>query len=140
MSEAVSIVVQVPSAIRRRSGRRAIVTPQGAAARVPTHTRADPALVKALARGHCWTRILEKGRYAPISEAAAAEKLDRGYLGCVLQLTLPVPDIVQAILDERQAGELGLPKLIRPFPVNWPGRRAVFADAAHQEPTRGVLN
>lgn len=47
-------------------------------------TRADPALVKALARGHRWKRILEKGRYASISEVPAAEPIDRGYLGRIL--------------------------------------------------------
>jgi hypothetical protein len=31
----------------------------------------------------------------------AAEKIDRGYVGRVLRLTLLEPDIVQAILDER---------------------------------------
>ena len=40
---------------------------------------------------------------------AAAEKLDRGYLGRILQLTLLAPDIVEAILDGRHAAELGLP-------------------------------
>jgi hypothetical protein len=50
MSEAASIVVRVPLAIRRRPGPKTIVTPQGAAVPAPTHTRADPALVKGLAR------------------------------------------------------------------------------------------
>ena len=71
---------------------------------------------------------------------AAAERIDRGYLGRILRLTLLGPDIQEAILDGRHAAELGLPKLMRPFPVDWPGQRAVFADAAHKEPPPGALN
>src|SRR5215203_1420148 len=74
-------------------------------------------------RAFRYQRLLDEERYASISEMAAAEKIDRGYLGRVLQLTLLAPDIVEAILDGRHAAELGLPKLMRPFPVDWPGQR-----------------
>lgn len=46
--------------------------------------------------------MLDVGRYGSASELAAAEKLDRGYLGRILMLTLLAPDIVEAILDGRQ--------------------------------------
>jgi hypothetical protein len=39
-------------------------------------------------------RLLEEGRYASITEMAAAERLERGYLGSLLRLTLLAPDIV----------------------------------------------
>lgn len=67
----------------------------------------DPALPKALARAHWWKRMLEEGRYASIGEMAAAERIDRGYLGRVLQLTLLAPDIVEAILDGRHSDRWG---------------------------------
>lgn len=35
----------------------------------------------------------------PISEIVTAEKIDRGYVGSILRLTLLAPDIVEAILD-----------------------------------------
>ena len=66
-------------------------------------------MVKALARAFRWKRMLEDGRYASISEIAAAEKIDRGYVGSILRLTLLAPDIVEAILDGRQPERLGLP-------------------------------
>jgi len=64
-------------------------------------TRADPELVKALARAHRWGRMLDEGRYASISGTAAAGRVDRGYLGTVLRLTLLAPDLVEVILDGR---------------------------------------
>ena len=83
--------------------------------------------MKALARAHRWKRLLENGTYASISELAKAEKIDRGYLGRILQLTLLAPDIVEAILDGRQPPELGLPRLMKPFPVVWSEQRQVPA-------------
>jgi hypothetical protein len=52
---------------------------------------------------------------------AAAEQLDRGYLGRILMLTLLAPDIVAAITDSRQPAELGLHVLREGFPVEWGG-------------------
>ena len=43
---------------------------------------------------------------------AAVERIDRGHLGRVLQLTLLAPDIVEAILDGREPPELGSPGLM----------------------------
>jgi len=132
MTAATSITVRVPLAIRRRGGRKVIVTPEGCSAPglAPARTRADPALVKALARAHRWKRMLESGRYASLRELAAAEKVDRGYLGRILQLTLLAPDIVEAILDGRQAAETTLPVLLEPFPVHWDEQSALLASAA----------
>jgi hypothetical protein len=82
-------------------------------------TRADPALVKALARAFRYQRLLDEGRYASISEMAAAERIERGYLGTLLRLTLLAPDIVEVILDGRQPEEMSLPGLMTSFPVEW---------------------
>jgi hypothetical protein len=58
---------------------------------------------------------------------AAAERIDRGYLGRVLQLTLLAPDVVEAILDGRQQADLGLPALVGPFPLEWDAQRTALA-------------
>ena len=63
--------------------------------------------MKALARAHRCQRLLDEGRYASISEMAAAEQIERGYLGRLLRLTLLAPDIVEAILDGRQPRDTG---------------------------------
>ncbi len=131
MSEAdASITVRVPLTIRWRPWRKTVVTPvrDGGEAALPT--RADPALVKALARAFRYQRLLDEGRYASISEIAAAEKIERGYLGSLLRLTLLAPDIVEYILDGRQPPELSLPRLLEPFPLAWDEQRGVVADAA----------
>jgi hypothetical protein len=113
------ITVRVPLRIRRRPGRKTVVTPVVDGLPTQTTTRADPALLKALARAFRYQRMLDDGRYASITEMAAAEKLDRGYLGRLLQLTLLAPDIVEAIIEGRQQEGVTLPRLIESLPVVW---------------------
>ena len=126
MSEAAGITVRVPLAIRRPPGRKTVVTPvrDGGEAALPT--RADPALVKALARAFRYQRLLDEGRYSSISEMAGAEKIERGYLGTLLRLTLLAPDIIEAVLDGRQPDRMGLPTLMDPFPLEWIRQRAAL--------------
>ena len=117
MSEAASITVRVPLAIRRRPGRKTVVTPVCQQGGTVMPTRADPALVKALARAFRYQRLLDEGRYASISEMAKSERIERGDLGNLLRLTLLAPDVVEAILDGRQTADLGLAKLVA---LCWP--------------------
>ena len=108
MKGVTSVTVSVPLTIRRRGGRKQIIGPDGAVAQqggggagvVPVN--GDPALIKALARGFRWRRMLEEGRYASIRELAVAEKVDRAYVGRLLQLTLMPPQEVEALLGGGQ--------------------------------------
>ena len=128
MTTATTFTVRVLLTIRRPPGRRTVVTPimDGGKAALPT--RADPALVKALARAFRYQRLLDEGRYASISEMAAAERIERGYLGTLLRLTLLAPEIVETILDGRQPQGLGLRALIGPLPLAWEAQRTALAE------------
>ncbi len=122
MTAATSITVRVPLAIRHRPGRKTVVTPMtdGVA---PVTTRADPALVKALARAFRYQRLLDNGVFDSVTDMAAAEKIDRGYLGRLLQLTLLSPDLVEGILDGKHSERVGLPVLMGPLPSLWQDQR-----------------
>jgi hypothetical protein len=84
-------------------------------------------LANAMARAHRWKKMLDEGRYGSVIELAAGEKLDRGYLGKILMLTLLAPDIVEAIMDGRQPPDLGVHVLREGFPVEWGEQRVVLA-------------
>jgi len=86
-----AITVRVPMATRQRGARKLVVTPDGSAPWAPQRARVDSTLIKALARAHRRKRMLDEGRFATICELAAGEKLDRGYLGKILTLTLLAP-------------------------------------------------
>ncbi len=79
----------------------------------------DPALIKSLARGFRWRRMLEEGRYGSISEMAKAEGVERGYVGSLLRLTLLPAPMVEAIVAGRQPEGVTLPALLEGVPVAW---------------------
>src|SRR5688572_24976486 len=115
-----SVTVRVPISIRKRGGRKIVLTPQGkAVAAIPFFGPVDLALVKAVARGFRWREMLENGTYATIGEIAAAEKINASYVGRLLRLTLLAPATVETILEGRHPGQLTLATLMLPFPVAW---------------------
>ena len=120
------ITVRVPLTIRRRPGRRTMVSLPFDSEGGRIATEADPTLVKALARAFRYQKLLHEGRYASISEMAAAEKIERGYLGTLLRLTLLAPDLVEAILNGRQPEGVTLPRLLEGVPAGWGEQRATF--------------
>ena len=71
--------------------------------------------------------MLDDGRYGSVTELAAGEKLDRGYLGRILMLTLLAPDIVEAATNGRQSAELGVHVLREGFPMEWEEQRLTLA-------------
>lgn len=95
---------------REPGGQKMIVTPDGAPW-VP-RPRVDNAMVKALARAFRWHRMFETGKYANLTELAAAEKITLPYLTSILRLAHLSPDLVAMILDGRQPPELALKVLI----------------------------
>ena len=117
-----TITVRVPLAIRKRGGRKVVVSLDGSVLPgAPRHvtTNADPSLLKALGRAFRWKRLLDNGTYASVSDIARAEKLDRTYVGDVLRLTLLAPDIVEAIVAGRQVEGTTLPVLMKGVAIEW---------------------
>jgi len=115
------LTVRVPLAVRKRGGRKLVVTPGGTMNR--GQSGADTTLVKALARAFRWRRMLETGRFDTLNELAAAKKINSSYVLRLLRLTLLSPDIVEAVLDGRQPDGMTLPGLMEPFPVEWVSQR-----------------
>jgi hypothetical protein len=136
-----TVTVRVPLAIRKRGGRKLVVSPDGSvlptASRQVT-TKADPALLKALGRAFRWKRLLDDGIYASVSDIARAEKLDRTYVGDVLRLTLLAPVLVEAILEGRQGEGVSLPELMKPFPIEWETLRRSLESSTRLGATRQV--
>ncbi|MCA3348995.1 MAG: hypothetical protein INF97_00240 [Roseomonas sp.] len=124
------VTVRVPLTIRRRPGRKTLVSLGFGAEGGRIATKADPALLKALARAFRYQKLLNEGRYASISEMAAGEKIERGYLGTLLRLTLLAPELVEAILNGRQPQWLTLPRLLEGVPAAWGEQRLGRASAS----------
>jgi hypothetical protein len=117
------IIVRVSLKIHRRPGRKTMVSLGAGQDGRRIATKADPALVKALARAFRYQKLLDEGRYASISEMAAGEGIERGYLGTLLRLTLLAPAMVESILNGRQPEGVTLPALLEGVPVGWGEQR-----------------
>ena len=125
-----TVTVRVPLVIRKRGGRKVVVSPDGSVLPgAPRHvaTNADPSLLKALGRAFRWKRLLDEGTYASVSDIAREEKLDRTYVGDVLRLTLLAPAVVEAIVEGRQGEGVTLPALLKVWPLDW-GRQVPPGD------------
>jgi hypothetical protein len=120
-----SVTVHVPMTFSRRGGRKRVIAPDGQTW-MPSRTRIDNTIVKALARAFRWRRMLETGAVATVTEIAAKERINASYVSRVLRLTLLAPEIVEAILDGRQVPEMTLPVLMGPFPGGWDRQRATL--------------
>ena len=114
-----TVTIEVPFTIRKRGGRKQVITPDGSSAWVSPRARIDSTMIKAIARGFRWRKLLETGVYGTIDEIAKAEKINPSYVSRVLRLTLLAPSIVESILDGRQSAEMTLAALMEPFPVGW---------------------
>jgi len=117
--QTVTVTVTVPFAIRKRGGRKLILTPDGTPASPPTRSRPDSALLKALARGFRWRKLLETGHFATIQEIAEAENINSSYISRVLRMTLLAPQIVEAILAGKHPEGLTMARAMQPFPLEW---------------------
>ena len=120
-----TLTIRVPLTLRKRGGRKQVVSPEGANWGAP-RPRVDNTMVKAIARAHRWKRLMESGRFASVTELAEAEKINQSYMCRVLRLTPLAPDIVEAILDGRQPAGLQMDDLLKPMPLEWAAQRTLL--------------
>ena len=112
------VTVSIPIRIRRFSGRKQIVVPEGISATAngePVQT----ALQIALARGHRWLRLIESGKAANLAAIAKAENINNSYVSRMVNLTALAPDIQAAILDETLPDTVSLFDLAVDTPLSW---------------------
>ena len=83
-------------------------------------------MIKAIARGFRWRRLLETGVYGTLEEIAAAEKINPSYVSRLLRTTLLAPEVVEAILDGRQPADMTLALLMQPLGVLWAEQSKAF--------------
>jgi hypothetical protein len=108
-----TMTVRIPITLRHQGGQKRVVTPPGATPWIPTPSRVDNTIVKAIVRAHRWREMLESGRYATLRDLAKAEAINESYLGRILRLTLLSPTVVEAILEGRQPAALELDDLLK---------------------------
>ena len=112
-------VTDISMSFRPRGGRTVIVLPDGSRGVVRREATIDNTMIKVIARGFRWQRLLYDGTYATIEDLAAAEKINPSYVSRILRLAYLSPVVVQAILDGKHPAWLTMRHLLEPFPTDW---------------------
>ena len=84
--------------------------------------KVEPALVKLVARAHCWFEDLVSGRAASMVEIGKREKIGKRHVSEIIRLAFLAPDIVEQIVNGVQPPELTAQTLLQKstrLPLDW---------------------
>ena len=121
-------VTFVPLSIRRRSNRRVLTPPPGAASPWGPPSL-DLPLLQTLGKAFYWQRLLDTGEVPTTAELSRRLQLEQGWVAEVLRLTLLAPDLVEAIAAGRQPRHLNLHQVRgreAQIPWDWERQRELF--------------
>jgi hypothetical protein len=123
----VRITTFVPLKFKRQEARKVIVhvaATSKAEGEDPT-ARADPQVVKAIAQGIYWQKLLSTHKASDAAEIARVEGTDRAPVAKVTRLALLAPDVITAIVEGRLP--VTLHRLMRQdVPLDWDAQRAAL--------------
>lgn len=108
--------------VRRDNGARVLAT----GGSMPSVDSSASALVKAVARGYAWRQQLLDGSARSTAEIARKEGITRRYVARLLRLGFLAPDIMAAILANRQPAHMTVDRLRGPIPLDWYEQRRLF--------------
>jgi site-specific DNA recombinase len=118
---AAELTRDIPLQFKRRGVEmRVVVENRGA-----SPAKADPILLKELARAHRCFQALLTHRVGSAAELAAQEGVDDRYISSVLPLAFLAPEIVEAIIRGTQPADLTATKLVRriDLPLDWQAQK-----------------
>lgn len=114
-----ALTTEIAMKFRIRGGKTVMVLPDGSRAIERKDAVVDSTMVKIIARGHRWHRLLSDGAHATIEDLAAVEKINPSYVSRVTRLAFLSPAITEVILEGRQPAHLTMKDLMAPFPADW---------------------
>jgi hypothetical protein len=91
--------------------------------------KADPALLKAIARAHRWFDDLVTGRVASMAEIGKREGLPKNYVSWLIRLAFLAPEIVEAIIQGNHPPDLTAQTLITrrvDLPLQWQAQKTAL--------------
>lgn len=121
------IHVHIPMFLKRKDGRKMVITPKAIDGDVPNaESHIQESVAMAIVRAHAWAELLEKKEVETITDLSNLLKIDGSYLTRLLKLTTLAPDIIEAIFNGEEPDGLSLSKLVQPFPDDWSEQRQHF--------------
>ena len=118
------VCLTIEAKLKRSGGEVHLIIPPNLVPKSSQQT--NPSLMKAVARGRVWyERVLADKSSDQRSLTLHAGVTER-YVGLVFGCAFLAPDIVEAILDGRQPGDLTFKKLCSNIPLSWVEQRRQF--------------
>jgi hypothetical protein len=121
-----TIQVRIPMKLKKQSGRKMVIVPEGMENARATRADYQGSLVIALARAHLWEELIESGKFGSIKELSEAIGIDSAYVARVMRLTLLSPSIIDAIVHGREPSGLSYRALAEPLPMLWEEQKVIF--------------
>ena len=121
-----TVTRNIPMTIRRRGVEMRLVIDGGGPA-----PKADPALLKSIARARGWFDDLVTGRVASITAIARRDRINDSYVSHLLPLAFLAPDIVELIAAGRHPVDLTAETLVRriDLPLGWDEQKVLLGVA-----------
>ena len=121
-----AVELTAAAAFTRRGAETKLVLP-GLAQQ--THgSKCDPALIKALVRGHAWFEELVSGRARSLQVLAKRDGISRRYIRRLVGLAFLSPELIEAILQGRQPVALTATRLTElDLPLDWTEQHKLLA-------------
>jgi hypothetical protein len=120
------LVLSVPASLRRAGKEIAIVL----GAEPGTAPAADPALLRLVLRARAFWDRVRRGEVAGLGELATREGVSGSYATRLVRLAFLAPDVLAAVLEGRQPGDLTAARLLqecrRGLPLDWREQRAAL--------------
>lgn len=120
------INIHVSFAVKRRNGRKLIITPDGGKPLFESKPVRDNTMIKMLVRAFKWRKLYESGACPSFDALSERLKINKSYIAKVLQANLLAPDIKEAILNGTQPRTMNAAMLLKPFPLAWEEQRQWF--------------
>lgn len=111
------IKLTVHAKLKRCKGEMRLIIPSQSS--VQDQVNSEPALLKAISRGHEWLRMIVAGEYKDQRAIAVATGLSERYVSRVIQSAFLAPEIVVSIVKGQQAPQLTLAALLDNVPLSW---------------------
>ena len=113
-SDEPDVTLSAPIDVKRRGSQMKLVVDGER-----TDRAIDLSLVTAIARGHCWARMLTSGEARSLEEIAEREGVGRTYVAQLLPLGFLEPKLVEQVLSGSQPSELTAAELVWKTPVQF---------------------
>ena len=120
------INIHIPIVVKKRGGRKVIISPDNSMPVFSAQEQHDHSLIKAIVRGYKWRKMYESGKFKSHEELAEKLGVNKSYFARVIRVNWLAPDIKEAILDGRQPRTLMVTDIFKPFPMIWEEQRKLF--------------